>query len=233
MKGSLFVCFWILFQFGMAQTTEQALWVETGVKYEMNKRWALGAELNQRFGTYGLETFFPQVSLKYKVTKWLKPSVDYRYISSKLFDEPLLASQRINANLQADYTKKRWSFGLRVRYQFSFSRWNTSYDAEFDQAWRIKPSITYDINDFVLSPVWSAEFFYDPTYHQHGRQFDRIRYFTGFMLDLNSPHELGLGVYFDQWINQVPRQRVMYSIAYSYAIQKKKKKEKTSQKNNL
>ena len=59
------------------------VWTETGVKGSLTKKLDWGVELTTRFGANGVETFFPQVSLKYKVSKWARVSVDYRAISDK------------------------------------------------------------------------------------------------------------------------------------------------------
>jgi len=208
-----------------SQKFEQEVWLGTGVSYRPTKRWSVETELNQRFGNYGLETVFPQVSVKYKLTKWLRPSFDYRWISSREFLEPYQLSHRINANLQGVYSNKRVDFGLRLRYQYSFNQINSNYDVEFDQAWRIKPSIQYNIKDFPLSPAVNAEFFYDPSNRAEGKQFTRVRYYVGFDFGIQRVHKFSFGSYLDQWINSVPRTRLMYSLGYSFTIDAAKKKE--------
>lgn len=211
----------------LAQNLAHELWLETGVSYRAAKKWTLDAELNQRYNNYGLATVFPQISVKYKLSKWLKPSLDYRYIASREFLDPYQSSHRLNANLQGLYSIKRLDLGLRLRYQYSFNRISTNYDAEFDQAWRIKPSIQYNIKDFPLSPTVSAEFFYDPTHNEAGKQFTRVRYYAGFDFDIQRVHKFSFGCFLDQWINAVPRKRLMYSLGYSFAIEAFKEKEKT------
>ena len=224
MKPLLFTVVLILFSHAMAQNLDQEVWLESGISYQPIKRWTVNAELNQRYNQYGLSTIFPQFSVKYKLTKWLRPSIDYRWISSREFLEPYQSSHRLNANLQGDYSIQRFEVGLRLRYQYSFNRINSNYDAEFDQAWRVKPSIQYNIKDFPLSPSFSAEFFYDPSNHAEGKQFTRIRYYAGFDFDMNKVHKFSFGSYLDQWINTIPRTRLMYSLGYSFAIAAEKKK---------
>ena len=224
MKPLLFTVVLILFSHAMAQNLDQEVWLESGISYQPIKRWTVNGELNQRYNQYGLATIFPQFSVKYKLTKWLRPSIDYRWIASREFLEPYQSSHRLNANLQGDYSIQRFDVGLRLRYQYSFNRINSNYDAEFDQAWRVKPSIQYNIKDFPLSPSFSAEFFYDPSNHAEGKQFTRIRYYAGFDFDMNKVHKFSFGSYLDQWINTIPRTRLMYSLGYSFAIAAEKKK---------
>ena len=227
MKSLLFAVVLILFSHAMAQNLDQEVWLESGISYQPIKRWTVNGELNQRYNQYGLATIFPQFSVKYKLTKWLRPSIDYRWISSREFLEPYQSSHRLNANLQGAYSIQRLDLGLRLRYQYSFNRINGNYDVEFDQAWRIKPSIQYNINDFPLSPSFSAEFFYDPTNHAKGKQFTRIRYYAGFDFDIQRVHKFSFGTYLDQWVNTIPRTRLMYSLGYSFAIEPAKEKDKT------
>jgi hypothetical protein len=226
-KPLLFTVVLILFSHAMAQNLDQEVWLESGISYQPIKRWTVNGALNQRYNQYGLATIFPQFSVKYKLTKWLRPSIDYRWIASREFLEPYESSHRLNANLQGSYSYKRLDLGLRLRYQYSFHRINSNYDAEFDQAWRFKPSLQYNIRDFPLSPSVSAEFFYDPTHHAEGKRFTRIRYYAGFDFEIQRVHKFSIGTYLDQWVNTIPRARLMYSLGYSFAIEPAKEKDKT------
>lgn len=207
----------------MAQLFEQQVWVETGVKYNLTKKIGASMDLTQRYGYSGLETIFPQVSFRYKLKKWLRPSIDYRLVYSKLNSGEYSATHRVNGNLQFLHTLKHFDLGFRVRYQYSFNRLNANYDAEFDQAWRLKPSVQYNIKGLPLMPELSAEFFYNPENSANGNQFNRIRYYGGADIELKHNQSIGVGVFLDQWINGLPRKRVMYSLSYAISIANPKK----------
>lgn len=215
----------------MAQLFEQQVWVETGVKYNLTKKLGASLDLTQRYGYDGLGTLFPQVSFRYKISSWFRPSMDYRVILSKALDGTYSTSQRINGNLQFTYAKKRLEAGLRVRYQYSFERISAAYDSEFDQAWRIKPSVQYNIKGLPITPELSTEFFYNPENSAKGNQFNRIRYYGGADIELKHNQRIGVGVYLDQWINGLPKKRVMYSLVYSIGIATSKKTDKKPSKN--
>jgi len=219
-KKVLFTLILGLSNISYAQNIAQQVWLETSLKCPISKRWSCASELNQRYDSYGLTTFFPQISIKCKLKKWLRPSIDYRWIMSRSYLDPYTSSHRINGNLEVALAKKRFDLGLRVRYQHVFSRNIASYDSEFDQCWRLKLACGYDINHFLLSPMFSAEVFYDPMNHPQGRQFTRIRCFGGFNFDLNSNHKLSAGMYLDQWINSAPKSRLMYVFSYGYTLGK-------------
>jgi hypothetical protein len=175
------------------------------------------------------------LSFKYKVSDWFRPSLDFRYVLKKQLDATYQASGRVNFNTQFNYHKKRLSAGLRLRYQYQFSNLNSQYDSEFDKAFRIKPNIEYDINNSVISPVVSVEFFYDPNYSDLGRRFNEIRYFVGGSLDLNGPHQIQIGYMFNQKINlPAPVNKQILSLSYMYNVKlyKDKKNVKTTSTKN-
>ena len=231
MKVILGFLFCLLLTKPMAQLFEQQVWVETGVKYNLTKKLGASLDLTQRYGYDGLGTLFPQVSFRYKISSWFRPSIDYRVILSKALDGTYSTSQRINGNLQFTYAKKRLEAGLRVRYQYSFERISAAYDSEFDQAWRIKPSVQYNIKGLPITPELSTEFFYNPENSAKGNQFNRIRYYGGADIELKHNQRIGVGVYLDQWINGLPKKRVMYSLGYSIGIATSKKTDKKPSKN--
>ena len=214
-----------------AQLFEQQVWIETGAKYNLTKKLGASLDLTQRYGYDGLGTLFPQVSFRYKVSSWFRPSLDYRIILSKSNAEIYDASQRINANLQFSHTYKRFDLGLRIRYQYSFQRISAAYDSEFDQAWRIKPSVQYNINGLPINPSFSAEFFYNPENSANGKQFNRIRYYAGTTIELKHNQGIALGMFFDQWINGIPRKRLVYSLSYMISLGAAKKEKKIPNEN--
>jgi hypothetical protein len=156
-------------------------------------------------------------------------SVDYRLIGKKELNGNFLTSQRVNGNLLFSYGIKRHSFGFRTRYQYSFNKLVGPYESEFDQAIRFKPSYAYDINNNILTPQFSCEFFYNPLNGENGKQFTRIRYYIGVEMELEGPHNIELGYYYDQKIQVAnPINRSILNISYSYAIGQTKKKDATN-----
>ncbi len=96
---------------------EGKIWTETGIKGSFSKKVDWAVELTNRFGTYGLETFFPQATIRYKLNKYFRPSIDYRLIFDKDEYTNFLSSQRLNFNIDAKYPIKRFEIGARCRYQ--------------------------------------------------------------------------------------------------------------------
>jgi hypothetical protein len=227
MKSILFlVVICLHFGFLHSQSTVFQVWNELGVSGKLTKDFSYGVDLSTRYGSDGLGTIFPQLSLKYKLNKYVRVSVDYRLIGKKELNGNFLTSQRVNGNLQFSYGFKRHSFGFRTRYQYSFSKLVGPYESEFDQAFRFKPSYAYDINNSIFTPNFSCEFFYNPLTGENGKQFTRIRYFVGVEMELDGPHNLEFGYYYDQKIQIAnPVNRSILNLSYTYVIGQTKKKE--------
>jgi len=222
----LFSFFLFSFSSVYSQTTVFQVWNEAGISGKMKKDFSYSLDLTTRFGSEGLGTIFPQLSLKYKLNKYVRVSLDYRLIGKKELNGNVLSSHRLNGNLQFSYGVKRHSFGFRTRYQYSFNALVGPYESEFDRAVRFKPSYAYDINNSILTPKVSCEFFYNPSHGYQGQQFTRVRYYAGVALELAGPHNLEIGYYYDQKIQVAnPVNRSILNLSYSYAIGQTKNKE--------
>lgn len=215
---SLFI---ILFcsQFTLFAQHEYMQWTTVGAEGDLIGKLDWAGEVNFRFGNNGLETIFPQVGLKYKVTKWFKPSIEYRWVFDKNSVGNYNTSHRINlnGNFKEDY--KRLSYGARLRYQYAFTSFNPtlSYNSDFDQAYRIKPFLEYDINNFILTPKVSAEWFYNPINSEGGRRFDKIRLCAGAGLDLNNNHDISFKYQLDKKLHDPTKDlRHVLSVSYVY-----------------
>jgi hypothetical protein len=226
-KRILFIGLFLTVMNAFTQQNSFQVWTETGVKGKINKKIDYSCDITNRFGQNGLVTFFPQGTIKYKLSDWLKPSLEYRWIANREDNGNYLSNHRINANVQLSHSFQRINFQLRVRYQYSFKGVAANYEPEFDKAIRIKPSIGYDLKNTVFSPIIACEFFYNPEQGPFGRRMTRIRSFIGTEINLTGPHDLQLGYFFDQKIN-LPRagSRHVLSLAYVYNISSKSKKKK-------
>jgi len=229
------ICFTHL---SFSQSSEGKIWIQTGVKSQIKKNWEWNIDITNRIGSDALETFFSQASIKYRVTKWLRPSLDYRMIFDKDKFGNYAFSNRLNFNTELKGTLKRFGFGFRMRYQYSFRASKQSkYDAEFDQALRFKPQVSYDIKKSKWSPLWTVEFFYNPSFGPGGQQFTKYRMFAGAQLDLKGPHDFAVGYILDQEINTSrPDTKHIVNVSYSLnlgELKKADKKEKSSGSGDL
>ncbi|MFM7467554.1 MAG: DUF2490 domain-containing protein [Crocinitomicaceae bacterium] len=230
MRIHLFFIFFAFVFIGSAQPSTFQLWTETGAKFKLNKKLDFTGDWTNRIDEYGLNTSFPQASIRYKLNEWFKTSFDYRWILSKQENGYFNSGNRINLNVQGNYEVKRLTIGLRARYQYSFDRLIVAnYDPEFDIAYRLKPSFSYDIDNSIITPNASAEYFYSPENAPLGNQFTRIRYQIGVDFETKLPLDLGIAYLYDDKINlpnAVDRHVLNLSATYLVKNNKSTKKQK-------
>jgi hypothetical protein len=218
----------LLHLIAFSQSIEGQLWTETGVKGRIVKGLDYGVDWTNRIGNQGFETMFPQASIKYKVTDWFRPSIDYRFILKREPNSNYNGSNRLNLNLQVNQLFGRLNVGFRFRYQYSFDNiTNANYQPEFDKAIRLKPSVSYDISNSIFTPTATVEFFYNPSNGSLGRRFTKIRSYIGVSLELKGPNEVSFGYIYDQSLNLPdPTFRHIMNVSYCYKIETKKKKKR-------
>lgn len=222
----LILCF-LLFPFlaNSQNSTVFQVWNEAGISYKIDKKQSLAFDLTTRHAAGGLRTFFPQVSYKYKLNKYIRPSIDYRYIGSRNNEGNFEFQHRINANLQFNQEFERLQLGLRLRYQYSTNRLAENFEPEFGQAIRIKPSLAYDLPKTDLEPQVSMEFFTGPMDGQNGYHLNRIRWSVGLAYTFEGPHSLEVAYLYDQRImSPGALNRAILNFSYGYSLGNKTSK---------
>lgn len=222
----LILCF-LLFPFlaNSQNSTVFQVWNEAGISYKIDKKQSLAFDLTTRHAAGGLRTFFPQVSYKYKLNKYIRPSIDYRYIGSRNNEGNFEFQHRINANLQFNQEFERLQLGLRLRYQYSTNRLAENFEPEFGQAIRIKPSLAYDLPKTDLEPQVSIEFFTGPMDGQNGYHLNRIRWSVGLAYAFEGPHSLEVAYLYDQRImSPGALNRAILNFSYGYSLGNKTSK---------
>ncbi len=217
MRKALFIFFLFISANSFSQHYGM-LWTEIGAEGKIIKRLKWNADINTRFDLTGVRTFFPQAGVSYKITKWLKGSVEYRFILDKNRYGNFKSSNRLNFNLAFKENKKRFYYGLRLRYQYAFNRISAdAYDADFDQAFRIKPAFEYDIDNSIFTPVVSAEFFYNPAFGPTSPGFSKMRLAAGAKLELDGPHSVSFKYQLDKRFRDFERDlRHVISLSYGF-----------------
>jgi len=192
------------------------LWTELGAKGKLVKNLGWSADVNTRF-VPGVQTFFPQIGLSYKVAPWFKPSIEYRFIVGKNKHGNYKPSSRLNFNFNFKHDLNRFYGSFRARYQSSFDKVNsTEYDGDFDQAFRFKPAIEYKIRKSRFIPGVSAEWFLNPAYGP-SRGITKVRVSLGTKIELKGPHEVSVKYQLDKKLrNYSAGMRHVISIGYGY-----------------
>lgn len=233
MRNFIFVLLFLpAFSWGQNSTVFQ-VWNEVGLSYKLDKKQSLAFDLTTRHDALGIQTYFPQISYRYKVSKFFKPSIDYRYIGTRTNEGNYTYQHRLNANLQFTHELNRLLLGLRMRYQYSSNRLAANFEPEFGQALRIKPSLAYDLKKSNLEPQISAEFFSGPMDGQNGYQLNRIRWSIGLGYAINSAHALEINYLYDQRISSPGTlNRAILNFSYGYNLDPEGSKKKQTARRN-
>tara|TARA_R110002072_G_scaffold303134_1_gene495199 strand:- start:26873 stop:27541 length:669 start_codon:yes stop_codon:yes gene_type:complete len=207
--------------FSLSQNKEYMFWTKIGIKGPVMGNTSWFGELNSRFGRTGVETFFPQAGLEYKFYKWLKPSIEYRFIVDKNKFTNFKSSSRINFNVNVKKGVSNFTLGFRLRYQYAFNRIaGSGYDPDFDRAFRFKPSVEYKLKG-VLTPFLSGELFLDPEYGQYGPGFTKFRLGVGTKVNLKGPNTISVKYQLDKkFHNYLNGIRHVLAVSYSYRFKK-------------
>jgi hypothetical protein len=210
---------------GMSQVDHEA-WLSGGAKYSVNKKFDLSGELNLRMEPIVVNTFFTELTAKFEVKKWFKPSVDYRFVLDRNKFGNYKLSHRVNFNANVGTTWNRFDFGLRVRYQTTLSRVRTPESSFSDLApgFRIKPSILYDINNSIISPEISTEFFFDRDAID-GVFLNKLRFSAGAEFETLGPYNVSLKYMYGMALHGEKYEHlVSFSFTRKYKSAKAKKK---------
>ena len=222
MLNRLVFLFLLLFMSFSSHGQSFELWNAYGAKYKVNKQISLTAGFTNRIGNSAISSFFPEVSMRYKALDWLAVSIDYRLVSKREVNGNYIGANRYNFNLKLRNSFKRIEYSCRVRYQMS-SRGGggQSYESDFDEAFRFKPVIAYNIRKSIFEPSFSLDFFYNPTNGIYGKRFDKIRYALGTSIELGDAHELDVSIKLDQRFNSRNNgNKLIFALAYTANLKK-------------
>jgi|TARA_R110000737_G_scaffold127298_2_gene159892 hypothetical protein len=205
---------------------DNELWLSGGAKYAYTKKLDFYGELNFRLDPNPviLNSFFTEFSAKYEVAKWFKPSVDYRIISdrNKFGNYHIGHRFNINANLSHDWN--RFEFDGRVRLQGTFTRVRSTESSFSDLApgVRVKTGVLYDINNSVISPTASCEWFFANDAYD-GIYVNKIRASLGIDFEMIGPYNVSLKYMYGQSLTKAKSEHI---VSFSFTRKYKRKKNK-------
>lgn len=220
MRSLTVVIFLFFSSVSLGQNNSYMLWLRAGAKGKLLKNLSWNGEINARMGSVGLETFFPQVGLEYKLTKWFRPSIEYRFLIDLNKYGNYKASSRLNLNANFKKGFDNLDFGLRVRYQYAFNNLSTqSYNSDFDKAFRFKGQSGYKIDGTKFTPGISGELFLDPQYGPTTPGFTKFRIAIGTKVNLKGPNTLSAKYQFDKKLrNYDDGVRHVLSLSYTHRL---------------
>lgn len=216
------ICFLTLILINLFATGQNRLWLSSGVETTiLTKDLELSGSFNTRFYDHGrYDKLFPEISLQYDLLDWWSISTDYRWVfNQSRTSYERTRGHRININTKPEVEFGRFQFETRFRLQYSFRRWasNEVYEPDFDNAFRIKTILKYNIKGFKLDPQIESEWYYNFNYGPSGRQFVKYRFAFGVDINLPNDHELSVKYRYDYEFNVAfPGRFHILSIGHSF-----------------
>lgn len=224
----------LLILIAFSASSQNRLWLSSGVKTNvLNKKVSLGASLSTRFyGNARWDKVFPEVSARYNLSDYFKPSIDYRFVVNQQRNGNQVSSgHRVNLNLNTGYAYGRFDLNFRVRLQYKFNRFLANqtgvYEPDFDNAIRLKPVIKYNIKGSKIDPRIEGEWFYNTINSVSGNQFTKFRVGIGADVKLPNENVLTVKYRYDYEFNIASPQRFhILSLAHEYKYKPSKSKRK-------
>lgn len=119
---------------------------------------------------FGGRQLYAEAGARYKVSKKIGLSADYRYADRGRYQSN---RQRVQLTAAYDHSVRRWNFDYRLVQQWTFRRNNTP-----STYIRNRIGVEYDFPKWKLDPEFSVEFF-TRTDRPQGWNYDGVRYKLG------------------------------------------------------
>lgn len=223
----LFYIIIIVFGVSLNSFAQNRLWLSSAIETTIfTKDLEVEAGFNTRFYDHGrYDKLFPELSMKYDILDWWSASIDYRWVfNQSRTSYERTRGHRININTEPQVEFGRFQFETRFRLQYSFRRWgnNEVYEPDFDNAFRIKSVLKYNIDNFKIDPQIESEWYYNFNYSPSGRQFVKYRFAFGVDINLPNSHEISVKYRYDYEFNIAnPGRYHILSIGHKFELDRK------------
>lgn len=202
--------------------------------YKINKK--LKIAFNYRYDLFkDLDAFKSnsfQFATEYELTKKIELETGYRFTTSFIED-----THRIFLGLKYSHKLKDFTLSFATKYQFSTGSFDQDYMQYYknpSNMFREKISIEYNVPHSKMSLYFSPELFLK--YKNERVDFNRMRYTIGGDYKLKYGNTLGISMFYDDKVNPLKADRVVFSTKYNLSIDaliKRIKKNKTKIKKKL
>ncbi|MFZ6050644.1 DUF2490 domain-containing protein [Halocola ammonii] len=221
MKWSSLSIFMLLFSLSaFSQVSDAGLWTGVSVDKEIADDLKADLEMETRFyeNISELESAFFDLSLEYKLTKFLDVSVDYRFGNKKELNDTYLLRQRVAGNiyLDADWRDLEFVYRLRLQRNLEGIRRDEA-GIEFSSAVRHKFSVTLDLPDrYEIETEY--EIFTGRTDQNRFDQTDwRVK--AEIKKGITKDDNISLGYLIQRQVNENnPLMEFIFLISYSYEL---------------
>jgi hypothetical protein len=223
--SSLFLCFSIV---GFSQVTTGNLWTSTGISYRVSD-FTFGLEEGIRFTESDINQTYSDLSVKYKINKYLRTGFTWRNAQKNGFLDANRIDNRFSGDIIARYKKKKLLTFLRLRYQSKYKDWFVSKNGHLPDSYiRTKLGFRYSLRK-KISLETAAESYY--AFKDDANYINRYRIYFGVNYQIKKQHAIELNYIYQSEIQEAsPEVGHILSLSYSYdlnaALKKRRKRKK-------
>ncbi len=167
----------------IGQQNDFQIWTGAGISKELNKKFSIAGQLQARFdnNSSALGNHFLELSTKYEVADWYRPSINYRLSQ---WDEGFGVNQRFDFDQTFRIEAKDERFYARIRLQREFFRGSLDEDNI-----RFRFRYAHKFNK-KFKMYGDAEYFYSWEYEEGFRNWSRQRYTGGLEFEIGKKSEV-------------------------------------------
>ena len=228
MKGLLLSLFLVFSLVGFPQVTTGNLWTSTGISYRVSD-FTFGLEEGIRFTELDINQTYSDLSVKYKINKYLRTGFTWRNAQKNGFLDANRIDNRFSGDIIARYKKKKLLTFLRLRYQSKYKDWFVSKNGHLPDSYiRTKLGFRYSLRK-KISLETAAESYY--AFKDDANYINRYRIYFGVNYQIKKQHAIELNYIYQSEIQEAsPAVGHILSLSYSYdlnaALKKRRKRKK-------
>ena len=233
MKAVLFSLFLIISTLGRSQYTTGNAWVSSSISYRVSD-FTFGLEEGIRFTETRINQTYSDVSVKYKLNKYLRTGFTWRNAQKNGFLDATRIDNRFSGDILGRFKKKKKLTYLRVRYQSKYKDWFVRKNGDLPESYlRTKLGFRYSLRK-KLNLETAAESYY--AFKNDARYINRYRIYFGVNYRIKKQHGIEVNYIYQSRVQEAnPEVGHILSLSYSYDLnaalkkrrKRKKKKEKT------
>ncbi len=175
------------------QVKDAGLWTSLSFEAKLVKKLSLSVSQEYRFNenVTELDTWISEAGLNYKLNKYLKASVNYRFTMKRMTNNLYSPRHRFFIDIKAEKKIKPFIFQFRTRFQEEYADIGRATDGGFAGYYsRNKLSIKFDL-DRKWEPYLSVELF-SPLRRNQPYLFDDIRTSAGLEFAVSKHHSIDI-----------------------------------------
>ena len=228
MKGLLLSLFLLFSIVGFSQVTTRNLWTSTSISYRLSD-FTFGLEEGIRFTESNINQTYSDLSVKYKINKYLRTGFTWRNAQKNGFLDANRIDNRFSGDIIARYKKKKLLTFLRLRYQSKYKDWFVSKNGHLPDSYvRTKLGVRYSLRK-KISLETAAETYY--ALKNDANYINRYRIYFGVNYQIKKQHAIELNYIYQSEIQEAsPAVGHIVSLSYSYdlnaALKKRRKRKK-------